>query len=532
MIGFAIPFLLVLLAVVLVVVVAMQRSMKKSDDKGSGADIVAYLVLALAMGVAGFALAELMNTAFPGDRFVFDPSQNLATSLAALVVSLPFLVFFWRRQADRRVRYPSSSGWTLYLSIIEMVFTTSLVITAVLFVNGLLGDDRASAWTGTLVFGSIVVFHEIAALRTPPLSDAGELRRVIGSAIGLVTGTIGLVGSLAAILGSWFDTLDLELDPWPAMLIVGGAVWAYRWLRPWSAASSVPRHAWLILVSVASLAVAIGSVTTLAILLAQYLLSDVVAGRSEAVPFALALLIAAVPVWVIHRRGLGTVRENPLRLYEYAMAGIGLAAGVSGAVGLTLVAFDRRLIVGGGTDEVIAFALTLVAGLVTWRLFDARHSRGDFEDEATAWPRRLYTLGLGVVFGLAAAGSLITTLFTLLRRLLDGEGDASVLTPSTIFVFTGLATWYLLAGYAKDRDVTDSDEIVTPFEVTIITSHPGSIATRFPKQARLQVVHRGDDAAPISDAMADEIVAAVDNKPSLVWVDQDGFRVAPKRVDR
>lgn len=533
MIGLAIPLLLLLVAIVLVVVIAIQRSMKKTEDKGGGADVVSYLVLALAMGVAGFALAELANTAFPGDRFVFDPGQSLATSLAALVVSAPFVVYFWRRQADRRARYPSSTGWTLYLSLMELVFTTAFVVTAVLFVNGLISDESASAWTGTLVFGAIVVFHEFAAHRTPPLSDAGELQRVIGSAIGLITGAAGLVGSLAAVFSIVFDTLDIGFDPWVAMLVVGAPVWAYRWLRPWSAEPSVPRLAWTILVSVASMAFALGSATTIVVLSLQYVLGDPQAAGQhfEPLPIVLALLVAAAPIWVMHRRALGEGRSNPLRIYEYALAGIGLAAGVSGAIALTLTAFDRGLIVGGGIEDVIAFATTMVVGLAVWRFFGGRWTKGEPEFEATAWPRRLYTLGLGVIFGLVSAGSLITTLFILLRRLIDGETTTSLLSPITVFLYTGLATWYLLAAFSRDRDVAQSEEVITPFEVTIITSHPGMVAMRFPSQAKLHVIHRGDEAGPIDDDMADAIVAAVDNKPSLVWVDQDGFRVAPKRVD-
>jgi hypothetical protein len=75
-----------------------------------------------------------------------------------------------------------------------------------------------------------------------------------------------------------------------------------------------------------------------------------------------------------------------------------------------------------------------------------------------------------------------------------------------------------------------SDEVVTPFDVTIISSHPGTIATRFPKQAKVRVLHRGDVSGAIDDEMADEIVAAVNNKSSLVWVDDDGFRIAPART--
>jgi hypothetical protein len=82
----------------------------------------------------------------------------------------------------------------------------------------------------------------------------------------------------------------------------------------------------------------------------------------------------------------------------------------------------------------------------------------------------------------------------------------------------------------RDRRYAEDEEVVTPFDVTIVTSHPGSIAERFPKQAALTVIHRGDDEGAIDDDMADRIVAEVANRPSVVWVDRDGFRIAPKRV--
>jgi hypothetical protein len=52
----------------------------------------------------------------------------------------------------------------------------------------------------------------------------------------------------------------------------------------------------------------------------------------------------------------------------------------------------------------------------------------------------------------------------------------------------------------------------------------------FHEHARLKVIHRGDDLGIINAEMADQIVSAVANRPSLVWVDEDGFRVAPLRV--
>ena len=531
MVGLAIPLLLVLIAIVMVIVIAIQRSMNKGEDKGGGADIVAYLVLALAMGVAGFALASLAATAFPGDRFVFDPTESLATSLASLAVSVPFVIYFWRRQADRRTVYPASTGWTLYLSIIELVFVTALVVSAVMFLNGLLEEASTSSWTGTVVFGAIVVFHEIASWRTPPRSDAGELQRVIGSALGLIATTAGLAGTLTALFSGLFDTMDFGYHPWLAMLIVGTPVWAYRWLRPWPPNPSLPRQVWTVVVSIGSLAVALGAATTLLVLSLQYVLTETPpAGQHfEAVAIPIALALATLPVWVIHRRSLDD-EGSTARVYEYALAALGVATGVAGAIALTVTAFNRDLIVGGDAGDVIALATAMVTGLVVWQLFTRKAGQAETAGEGALWPRRLYHLGMGIVFALIAAAALISTLFLLLRRILDGEATDSLLTPITVLVYTGLAAWYLLATFARDRAAAQPEEVIEPFEVTIITSHPGMVAARFPKQARLQVIYRGDDAGPIDDDMADAIVAAVGHRPSLVWVDGEGFRVAPRRT--
>jgi hypothetical protein len=530
--------ILLLLAIVLVVVVIIQRSMSDQDEEGaSGADIVAYLVLALSMGVAGFALSELASTAFPGDTFVFDPAEQVATSLSALVVSVPFLFYFWRRQARRRAMYPRSAGWTLYLALMELVFTTAFVVAAVLLVNGLISDDSTSSWTGFLVFGAIVVFHEAQARATPPLSDAGELRRVFGSAIGLITATIGLVGTLAGLLGSLLETiganpLDTGFSPWVAMLVVGAPVWWYRWWRPWDSEPAIPRITWTVVVTAAAMAVTLGSITSILVMLLQYLFADVPAAAQhfETLHVAVALPLAGIPIWLTHRRLLDNQPPSALLVYLYAIAAGGLATAVAMATALTIATFSNQLIVGGGSGDVVTFATVVVAGLATWLVFDRRASDRDREAVAPTWPRRLYTLGVGVVFALVATGSLITVIFVLLRRVLAGSDSGSLIEPAAIFVYSGLAAFYLLRRYAADRSVTPPPQHIAPFQVTLICSHPGMIATKFPEQAKLRVLHRGDDIGNVGEEMADEIVAAVANRSSFVWVDEAGFRVAPMRV--
>ncbi|HET9260486.1 MAG TPA: DUF5671 domain-containing protein [Acidimicrobiia bacterium] len=522
-----------LLVFVVLVVVVIQRIMKKSDQRSDGSDLVSYLILAIAMGFTGFALARLARTAFPGDQFIFDPAEQVATSLAALVVSTPFVVYFWRRQADRRVAYPTSSGWTLYLALMELVFMTAFVVVTTILLDGLFTGEGFGDWVSPIVFGAIVLFHEFAARRTPPRSDAADLYRVIGSAIGLISLTIGLTGTLSGVFSLPFDNLSGEFNPWLAMAVVGTPVWVYRWFSRTDPSPGLPRTVWTVLVAVGSLTAAVGSGTALVVLASQYVIGERSPGGQhfESATWLLAMFVVTFAVWFAHRKELGPQRDNALRAYEYGAAAIGLAATLVGAIGLTILAFDEPALVGGGSNDVIATTGVLVGGLVSWLVLSRRHVAGDSATEKTAWPRRLYNLGLGVITALVAAGSLVTALFVLFRRVMGGDETASALVPVTVTVFTGLAAWYLLTAYARERTTATDGQIVVPFEVVVMCSHPGPLAATFPEQARLRVIHRGDDLGVVDQEMASEIVATVANQPSLVWVDGDGFRVAPKFTD-
>jgi hypothetical protein len=172
----------------------------------------------------------------------------------------------------------------------------------------------------------------------------------------------------------------------------------------------------------------------------------------------------------------------------------------------------------------------LLVALGVWLWFDRRAGRADGEGRVLSWPRRIYTLGLGAAFALVAAGALITTLFILLRRLLVDDAQGSILVPASILAYTGIAAWYLLATYFRERASLPPVDYIAPFQVVIVCSHPGMLATRFPEEAKLRVIYRDDQEGVIGDEMADEIVATVANRASLVWVDQSGFRVAPMRA--
>jgi hypothetical protein len=165
--------------------------------------------------------------------------------------------------------------------------------------------------------------------------------------------------------------------------------------------------------------------------------------------------------------------------------------------------------------------------LAFWRRVQAASPR---DEEARSLPRRFYLIGMSIALGITAAGSLIAVLVIVFRALLgEGQITASDLRiPVTLTVAAGLATWHLI-DQIRDDGVGRERAQGRPYTVTVICSDPGNLATLFPREATLRFIYRGDGAGAIDDDTASAIVSAVDGTPSLVWVDDDGFRTAPAR---
>ncbi|MGH3668175.1 MAG: hypothetical protein ACRDU7_07790, partial [Acidimicrobiia bacterium] len=82
---------------VVAVVVRAVRGREKREEEG-GLDLIPYLILALAVVAAGFALAALARASLTPDRIIGRPTGELAGALAALVVAAPITYLLWRRQ--------------------------------------------------------------------------------------------------------------------------------------------------------------------------------------------------------------------------------------------------------------------------------------------------------------------------------------------------------------------------------------------------------------------------------------------------
>ena len=528
--------LVILGGIVIGIIAVVRKRLDRADGSDDSGDVVAYLLLGLAIGTAAFSLASLGRTAFPGNTLVFDTTTQVATALAGLVVSAPIAFFLWRRQSERRSTHTSDAGWIVYLALMEGVFLIAFVVAAYQLVSWVLGSGDDPKWTDVLVFGGVVVFHELEARKTPPNRDGSELPRVVGSAIGLIPTAIGIGGILNWLLNRVYASFtpsagEADLAVWVALVIVAAPIWYYRWLRPWPDSPGTPRNAWAFVVSVAGLATALGAGTYIGAQTLSYLIGSTGSASThfEFLTTTLSVGLVGILVWWVHRSILGTERSAPLAAYEYSMTALGLLAGVGGATGLVAIVFSPDDLVTTGTEAVIAVASILVVGLALWRYFWTKTSDAPREIEVTSLPRRFYLIGVAVVTGLTAAGALIGTLVVLFQKFLDTSSGDSLAVQGGLFVFAGLATWHLLRTNAEDRALIVSPEVLTPFAVTIICSHPGMISTMFPTEARVRVIYREDESGVITDHMAAEIVTAVGHTSSHVWVDRDGYRVAAAR---
>lgn len=512
------------------------RGRDRRDDDG-GLDLIPYLLLALAVGTAGFSLAALARASLTPDRLIGRPTGEIAGALAGLVVATPIAYLLWRRQARRRRAFPETPGWPVYLAIIELVFLTAFMIAVGLVAEALTESGARADWTDLVIYGGIVVFHWWAERTGRPRGDIGELPRLVGSGVALIALTIGVIGILDWIFTLAFDGLwGLIRIPDPAvplaLAVTGSPIWAWRWLPAWDEEPSVLRNFYLGFVTAVTLIMAIGAGVSMIATLLAFLFGE--GGRAQEhfrdYPIALAFVIVGGALWHHHRLRLGPGRTGARRGYEYAMAAAGLGTLVGSATALVETAFTPTLAGTNSGTAVIALGCAVIASGWVWLAFWRKAQAAPKAEEARALPRRFYLIGMAIILGLTAAGALIAVLVVLFRALL-GEVDVtaeSLRFPVTLSLTSGLATWHLFDHIRADGAGLKRSE-VRPFDVTVMCSHPGNLSTMFPEEASMRVLYRGDDAGIVDDEMASAIVAAIGGVSSLVWVDERGFRVAPAR---
>lgn len=441
---FSVLVTLALPVIVIVLVVAALRRGRGIDAHGVRR-FFQYAVLFALVIVVAIGLTELLGTLLGVETEEWqDADAELARGLAFVFVGGPLagLIAWWTRRSHRAD--PEERDSALYALYVTMAALVGAVVAATALPeigSAALGQGELEreALARLVAWGGVWAFHWWLAGRTLD-NERNTAHLLLGSVVGLVLGATGLVLTLGAALELLMrpDALGNPLGMLGegGGLLLGGAL---VWVRYWAtAAIALPRRPlWLAVV----LPLGVGGGLIMALVAGSRLLWSVLVwffgdrqGASALTHFdsssvEIAALLVGALVWWYHRTilGEGVERTEPRRVYEYLVAGIGLAAAAVG-VGTVLVALIEAVTpgvdVGMTVINTLWSAITLlVVGAPVWWIFWRRIRRAAVaatDAELSSPTRRVYLVVLFGLAGVAAVVALIAVAVILLQDVVAG----------------------------------------------------------------------------------------------------------------
>lgn len=461
----------------------------------------------LAMLAITVGLIDLFQTLVAGDRIV-GSSSDLARALSLLIVGTPVFGLL-ARLVDKEHKKRSVAGetraaigWSAHL-VAALTTTLVGVLVSCGQIIGDVGNSRDIDMPEVAqLAGWLVVWLAYWFGLRPRFGVRGHLHLLIGSVFGLawvVTGLVGLGNDLGSQAYTHIFATPLtrgdKLSPWVLTTIVGVVTWLWHWrvldLDRGNGIETRPRRSrsWFVMV------VGVGIVPALIALLAAIggALSGTLIwffgspGESavdwfEDAPLVLVIGCLALAVWAFHRwllqRDGDPARNEALRFHDYAIAGVGLIAVVSGValvVGLVIDAATVRSLIAASYEmdnSLIATLVLLAIGSalwwVTWGRIERSRQANPIAESDSSW-RKLYLIVAAGLGGLTLAGCLIWILFAVLRDLFDGA-----LRLETFDAISGPVGWALavLAGVWFHLGIWRSDRAVLEAAANVLPSPP------------------------------------------------------------
>ncbi len=528
-IAFGLLFLAIPIALIGGIVAAVMAVRRRDDDDdeaepgiGTVRRLFYYGIAFLALIFVGVGLAMLiggvLDAAF-GDLLIRASDTQLAIALAFTVVGAPAWLIFallaqrsvQQHEAERR-----SQARRLYFTLARGLSLTIVMVAAAMIGRFLVGveDFNGDPWGWFLAWSGIWLLHDLlASSESPPTRTTRLLDRLYlyyASVISLGTLISGAVSALALPLSSAYDRLfrdELVSRAWTedlrsalVLVVVGGVVWAWHWLRLLSRrdAGATLWYTYLFIAGVATaVAMTVGSLGTLLYTVLQWLLGDpvseVAADHFASAPGTLAIAVVGALSWGYHRAVLeeGSPEERwsePERIYRYLVAAVGLLSLAAGGVALIAGVLDGLAPRSGEllrtTDEwrnAIVLGATLVAvGAPLWARYWSQIQREvglRGEVERSALPRRIFVFA---VFGVAAVVVLINltiVLYQLFEGVLEGSLSSEFLRDTRysialVLVAGAVAMQYWLVLREDQREAPEVAPTVAavrrPRDVTVL----------------------------------------------------------------
>jgi hypothetical protein len=538
--------LLVLIGGVVALPFLLLARRRTTSQGTSPAEIVTYLILAVATLITTNSISSLLEIVMPGDGVLIAGADDLALSLSTLIVAGVVAVALWIAM-ERTTTDLARPARELYLAVVNAVSMTVLAVGTIrvlMWAVGVTGFEP-SALADIAAFGGAWFLHE--RFRRPP-EELDELRQVAGALLGLALASAGSFGILFAsfdavvssgqvIAGD--DSFSEILRASLVLLVVGVPFFWWFWLRGLADRPGSWRNGYALLVSIAAWFSAFTALAVLLNRILQTMLDLSGDGYSSTSASAATAIVAGLIYWH-HRPVLGRERNQSIRIVEYVLSAIGLIAG-SGAV-VTLASILGDNLFGGGSiiDDDTRLALSALVVLIlsaftVWRYWmKALQLAGDPVEMISA-PRRATILILRVGYFLVGAGSLIVVLYILLRAALDGDGSElgeglTVAVP--LVVVSGLMVWHLAELRAKPAPgaAAPIEAVASPRKlgtITLVATDPGPLPMMI---HGMRFLKRGDGIGVVDQSRADEIVSAlasVATSAAMVTVDADGFTIVP-----
>lgn len=552
-----------LIAVVVAVVVRAAGGAPGAGDTQTVRRFFQYLLLYALFVITASGLAGLLGRVVdPGEVLLSDQAELALFVTFAVAGGLIFAALAWwsRRRLAAEPREAGSVGWAFYLTAAGL---TSLVVAMTALHEVLswaigLEELRPRAMSRLAVWGLAWGAHWWLEQRAAP---PGRLRahHLLGSAITLVTATVGLAmlvaASLRALLGSGAETLVAAGSRAVLAGAVTTVVGALPWLVYWRRGTRIPDRLWLaylMLLGVGGgLVTAIGSASAALYAVAVWLVGDpsaaTVREHFAGAPAMLAGVVVGLLLWWYHRSLLEAhepaERTEARRVYEYAMSGVGL---VATSVGVTIIVVAvLQALTGGGllisasaVNTLLGALTTIAVGAPVWWVFWSRIRRAVGADpaaETSSVTRKVYLRVLFGIGGVAAVIALLTGVYLVLEAVFSGEFGTETVR-STRFAVAVLLTTAAVSSYhwtVHRADETQAPPVpqqpAGPGVLVLVGPADPMIAAELQRRtgARVQLLTRTDAARGWS---ADEVTAALAGHPhdqALVLAEPDGVRVIP-----
>ncbi len=561
--------LLIIGGIIALIVVAVRRFSDPEHTESPGTAVrrfFQYLLMLVALILAAFGISELLAAVLPSEGTVIAETEDaarLARPLAFVIVGTPVFLLLWRftrRRIEENPAERASLGWSFYVTAAELIALVIAMVTAVNTLGWLFGTDDYSAsavaffvvWTSVWA-GHWVVGHD----RTEPRRM--RLHLAAGSAAGLWTTAsaagVALGVSLVALYDQVFSTVMVGsfselIREALAAFIVGAAVWWWYWWMNYARTPRSPLWNGYVLIAgvLVGLITMIGSLAAVLFIILEWFFGSpeqtTAASHFEAVPAAAAAALVGFGVWWYHRAVIQSApsarRQEVDRIYQYLVAGIGLAASATGIV-IALVALIESIsgdvIVGSGSADTLLGAITaLIVGVpVWWTSWSSiqRHAATDPEPELTSPSRRIYLFLVFGVGGLISVVSLIILVAQVSEDLLNGDLGSATLydarVPIALLITVGVIAWYHWVVFQADRSAAPHEERPAPTRQVTLLAPPGfdTNAIAEAAHATVRVLARTDEVTPDAEAVIAALEGVDADRVLVVTVDSGEVFVVP-----